>query len=67
MMNRLYSAKQIDQLNRIILLRNMGFGVKEIKTLLETWNSESIKNNILEQMKKTEENIQLEKMKLQQR
>ncbi|WP_312650059.1 MerR family transcriptional regulator [Aminipila sp.] len=63
---RLYSAKQIDQLNRIILLRNMGFGVKEIKTLLETWNSDSIKNNLLEQMKKTEENIQSEKIKLQQ-
>jgi DNA-binding transcriptional MerR regulator len=63
---RLYSANQIDQLNRIILLRNMGFGVKEIKALLETWNSENIKNNLLEQMKKTEENIQSEKRKLQQ-
>jgi DNA-binding transcriptional MerR regulator len=63
---RFYSAEQINQLNRIILLRNMGFGVKEIKTLLETWNSETIKNNLLEQMKKTEENIQSEKRKLQQ-
>ncbi|PXV87809.1 DNA-binding transcriptional MerR regulator [Lachnotalea glycerini] len=63
---RYYFAKQIDQLNRIILLRNMGFGVKEIKAMLETWNSENIKNNLLEQMKKTKENIQSEKIKLQQ-
>lgn len=63
---RLYSAKQIDTLNRIILLRNMGFGVKEIKALLETWNSCNIKNTLLEQIKKTEENLQAEKKKLQQ-
>lgn len=63
---RLYSAKQIDQLNRIIFLRNMGFGVKEMKALLESWNPESIKLNLLEQMKKTEESIQAEKLKLQQ-
>lgn len=63
---RLYSAKQIDQLNRIVLLRDMGFGVKDIKALLETWNSENIKITLMEQMKKTEENIQSEKRKLKQ-
>ncbi|MDK2807386.1 MAG: hypothetical protein PWP24_115 [Clostridiales bacterium] len=49
---RFYLAKQIDQLNRIILLRNMGFGVKEIKALLETWSAENIKDNLLAQIKK---------------
>lgn len=34
---RLYSADQIDQLNRIILLRDMGFGVKEMKEILKSW------------------------------
>lgn len=63
---RLYSAKQIDQLNRIILLRDMGFGVKEIKSLLISWNGESIKQNLLEQVKKTEDNILSEKRKLRQ-
>lgn len=63
---RLYSAKQIDQLNRIVLLRDMGFGVKDIKALLETWNSENIKITLMEQMKKTEENIQSEKRELKQ-
>lgn len=63
---RLYSSSQIEQLNRIILLRNMGFGVKEIKTLLDTWDTEDIKSNLLRQMQKTEENIQTEQRKLKQ-
>lgn len=63
---RMYSAKQIDQLQRIILLRDLGFGVKEIKSLIETWNPENIKNMITDQMKKTEESIQAEKNKLHQ-
>ncbi len=63
---RLYSAEQIDQLNRIVLLRDMGFGVKEMKPILKSWNSEQVKSNLLEQMKKTEENIQAEKNKLRQ-
>ena len=61
---RLYSAEQIDELNRIILLRDMGFGVKEMKEILKSWNSEQVKSNLLEQLKRTEENIQAEKNKL---
>ncbi len=63
---RLYSAEQIDQLGRIILLRNMGFGVKEIKALLQTWNPENIKRNLLEQMEKSQENVREEQMKIRQ-
>ncbi len=63
---RLYSADQIDQLNRIILLRDMGFGVKEMKEILKSWNPDQLKSNLLEQMKKTEENIQTEHNRLRQ-
>lgn len=63
---RLYSAEQIEQLNKVVLLRNMGFGVKEIKGLLKSWNPDMLKINLLEQMKKTEESIQLEQNRLKQ-
>ena len=63
---RLYSAEQIEHLNKIVLLRNMGFGVKEIKQLLKSWDPKLLKANLQEQMKKTEENIKLEQNKLQQ-
>ncbi len=63
---RLYAAEQIDELNRIILLRDMGFGVKEMREMLRTWNSGQIRNNLLEQLEKTKENIQTENSRLRQ-
>lgn len=63
---RLYSANQIDQLNKIIFLRNMGFSVQEMKTMLHTDNLDSVKQYLLGQMKKTEENITAEEMRLKQ-
>lgn len=61
---RLYSAKQIHKLNKIVALRDMGFLVAEIKEILENSN-----NDILLQMlehKKQEicNNIFLENQKL---
>lgn len=63
---RFYSADQIDQLNRIILLRDMGFGVKEMKEILRSWNPVQLKRNLLEQKKRTEETIQTENHRLRQ-
>ncbi len=63
---RLYSAEQINQLNRIVLLRDMGFGVKDMKDILNSWDSGQIKQNLLEQLKKTEDNIQAEHNRLRQ-
>lgn len=63
---RLYSASQIDQLNKIIFLRNMGFGVQDMKELLNSWNPERLQKSLYEQMRKTEENIKLEEQKLKQ-
>lgn len=45
---RLYSAKQISALNKIIFLRDLGFGVSEIAVALKHWDSEFI----IEQLEK---------------
>lgn len=63
---RLYKASQIEELNRIILLRDLGFQVKEMKKMLESWNPEFIKSNLLMQIEKTKNQIQLEQNKLAQ-
>lgn len=63
---RLYSAEQIEQLNKIIFLRNMGFGVNTMKEILQHWNSESIKQNLILQLDKSLENIKVEEMKVKQ-
>ena len=39
---RLYSAEQISVLNKIIFLRDLGFNVSEISTVLAEWSNESI-------------------------
>lgn len=63
---RLYKASQIEELNRIILLRDLGFQVKEMKKMLESWNPEFIKSNLMMQIEKTKNNIQSEQNKLAQ-
>lgn len=61
-----YTANQIEDLNRIVLLRNLGFSVKEMKDMLQSWNSEVMKTNLLKQIEKTQENILFEQNKLKQ-
>ncbi|BCN32693.1 MerR family transcriptional regulator [Anaeromicropila herbilytica] len=63
---RLYTADQIEMLNRIVLLRNLGFGVKEMKNMLASWNSEMMLTNLLKQIEKTQENIKIEQNRLMQ-
>ncbi|MFA9466300.1 MAG: MerR family transcriptional regulator [Velocimicrobium sp.] len=63
---RFYTAEQIQALNRVVLLRNMGFGVKEIKKLLLSWNPEILRQNLTEKLEKTEEVIQGEQNQIKQ-
>ncbi len=63
---RMYEAKQIEQLNRIVLLRDMGFGVKEIRAMLSDWNPDLLKSYLSEQLDKTQDAIRTEKNRLQQ-
>lgn len=44
----------------------MGFGVKEIKEMLVSWSPEILKDRLLEQAKRTEDSIKVEKNRLQQ-
>lgn len=63
---RMYSADQIDRLNRIVLLRNMGFNVKEMKKLLTDWNTESLRGILTEQIEKTRSEIEAGENRLTQ-
>lgn len=61
---RLYSAQQIEQLNKIIFLRDMGFGVNAMKDLLQNWNPEFVKQNLRLQIEKSLLNIKSEEKKV---
>lgn len=63
---RMYSAAQIDDLNRIILLKNMGLNVKEIGEIISKWDDKALKDELLRQLDKTRENIKAEQERLVQ-
>ena len=63
---RFYTAEQIEELNRVILLRNMGFGIKEMSKLLQSWDTDCLAEKLREQLKKTEETIQNEQNRRKQ-
>jgi len=46
---RSYSAEQIPQLSRIVELRDMGFGVEEIKAIIPNYNDADFLHRVLEQ------------------
>lgn len=45
---RLYTAAQIPEMQRILLLRDAGFGIREIREALHRWNSPSLAEQLLE-------------------
>lgn len=66
---RLYSSEQIPDLNKIIFLRDLGFKISEITTVLNQWNNEfliTLLDNKSQEIKKTIETEQnkLSKIKL---
>lgn len=63
---RLYSPEQIEQLNRIVFLRDMGFSVNAMKNMLCNWNSESIKQSLIMQLDTSRENIKKEEIRVKQ-
>lgn len=63
---RYYSASQIDELNKIVMLRDMGFSVKDIKKLISDWTPELIRSKLEQQLNNIEESIQVEQRKLRQ-
>lgn len=63
---RLYSASQIDDLSRIVMLRDMGFSIKEMQKLVSHWEEAGIKEELEKQIEKTKQTIQNEQQKLLQ-
>jgi DNA-binding transcriptional MerR regulator len=61
---RLYSARQIPVLNRIIFLRDSGFNVSEIAAALKHWNDEFITKQLKSKRLEIESAIQREQNKL---
>lgn len=62
---RLYSAAQIPHLNRIVFLRDMGFGVAEIADALNDWSDEAILARLSARRSEIERGIADEQARLQ--
>ena len=54
---RLYNAEQIPQLSRIIELRDMGFGIEEIKEILPNYTNANFMSEVLERKRQEVEAI----------
>lgn len=62
---RLYSASQIPLLSQIIELRDMGFGIEEIKKLLPKYNDRAVmKDALLQKQEQIQRTLVLEQAKL---
>lgn len=61
---RLYTSSQVADLQRILLLRNMGFGVKEMALLLEDWHDENLQRELTKRKVTIEKTIEEEQKKL---
>ena len=58
---RLYSVQQIPAVQKIVLLRNVGFGIAEIAAALADWDGQSITQRLVNKAREIEEAIRLER------
>lgn len=61
---RLYTADQIDRLQKIVRYRDFGFGVKEIAELLKCKSADELSEMMHKQIEKTQEEIELARKRL---
>ena len=61
---RMYGINQIEELNKIIFLKNLGFSIKEMKNMIPKWNEDEIRSNLELQVTKIEDTIKNEQEKL---
>lgn len=54
---RMYSNNQIETLNRILFLKNLGFNINDIREFLDNWDTENIKKTLVIQKSKIEQAI----------
>ncbi|MDF2885707.1 MAG: putative MerR family transcriptional regulator [Lacrimispora sp.] len=63
---RMYSAKQVPLLQKIVMLRELGFGVGETKELLLNWDENYLTRRLGEKIQDMEEMIELEKRRIEE-
>ncbi|MGC6174755.1 MerR family transcriptional regulator [Lacrimispora sp. 38-1] len=63
---RMYSAKQVPLLQKIVMLRELSFGVGETKELLYNWNDSYLIRRLGEKIQDMEKMIELEKQRIEQ-
>lgn len=61
---RFYSSEQIPVLNKIIFLRDIGFGVADIARTLTTWESASVEESLEAKRQEIEKAIEEQQVKL---
>lgn len=63
---RMYSAEQVPELQKIIMLRDLNFGVAETKELLQNWNNGHLVQSLHNKVKDIEELIKMEQNRISQ-
>ncbi|MDW2797670.1 MerR family transcriptional regulator [Clostridium boliviensis] len=63
---RMYSAEQVPELQKIIMLRDLNFGVAEAKDLLQNWNSGHLIQSLHYKIKDIEQLIRIEQNRIGQ-
>ncbi|WP_167957453.1 MerR family transcriptional regulator [Anaerosporobacter faecicola] len=63
---RMYTAEQIEQLNRVLILKNLGLSVKEIKELLINWEPDRVRDMLENQLVRTQKAIEQEQERYRQ-
>ena len=61
---RYYSPNQIQELHKIIFLKNLGYTTIEISSALKNWNGTFIHEQLKNKKLETEKNIRLERLKV---
>lgn len=63
---RMYSAEQVPELQKIVLLRDLNFGVADTMQLLQNWNDSCLTQSLYDKIKDIEEVINTEKKRIEQ-
>ncbi len=63
---RMYSADQVPELQKIVLLRDLNFGVAETMQLLQNWNDTYLMQRLHNKIRDIEEVIEMEKKRIEQ-
>jgi len=63
---RMYSADQVPELQKIVLLRDLNFGVAETMQLLQNWNDTYLMQSLHNKIRDIEEVIEMEKKRIEQ-